>query len=126
MASTDRLRVQSSKYSDTGFVYMTMNSDAMCRTPFMTLSYPVNHCNVGEDSSFKYQVVAGVESCEGGVIQFFSDRTCTKPAGSASLLILGLSCEENDGESFGEKAYSKFSCNTSETPKLSQQSVVTA
>lgn len=74
-----------------------------------------------------FRLAAGADTCEGGVIQYFSDEQCTESAGFSDLTQGDLSCTKDSEVSpftAGKQSYTKFMCSTSAMPRLAVTSAV--
>lgn len=137
-------------YSETGFMIVSVAEDASCSFPTVTYGSVVNSCVVADKYSYKIRLTQGknknggpgctpsrkrtrsplfhscADSCEGGVIQYFSDKAClnTTILGTSALTDSDLSCRGIGSPMFGG-SYTTISCTTYDVPRLLYDSAVT-
>lgn len=120
------LRKTLADYATGGFLAMTSASDSKCNTVTYSAGFPVNVCTVGDNAAYKIMFSADTDNCDGGIIEYFSDKECTESIGTSDLTDGDFSCKESeslfDPE---EKSYTKFSCSKYAAPTFSVASGVT-
>eukprot|EP00598_Pedospumella_elongata_P005935 CAMPEP_0184969054 /NCGR_PEP_ID=MMETSP1098-20130426/1941_1 /TAXON_ID=89044 /ORGANISM="Spumella elongata, Strain CCAP 955/1" /LENGTH=268 /DNA_ID=CAMNT_0027490785 /DNA_START=43 /DNA_END=846 /DNA_ORIENTATION=- len=106
----------------TGWVYLTNSYNSDCSAPFLSYGVPVGQCIVEANYAYKFNVVQ--DSCDGGVISYYSDVDCTVRTGNTDLETFTNNCTRaTDNQKLTDGStpiYALFSCtNSTDVPRTS-------
>jgi hypothetical protein len=134
---------ETESFTSSGFIALSLFQDAACSKPAGTGGFPVNTCFMADGFTYIVRLKAGmlvillvdssplfpkygvmsqlyfacVDTCAGGVIEYYTDPKCKKIAGTSELS--GLPCSD-----MGHGEFASAECTSSAQPKVFAASIV--